>query len=137
MKKISAENFVIPIGIGIALLVSLTITLLGAALGAWAIVTGKIGEGTIGLVTTPTIILAAAVGALIGSVIIKKMRLPMCLICGMCYLLSLLAITALFFDGQYQGIGLGLIAVLAGCVPVAFLPGKKAKIGKGRKRAYR
>ena len=137
-KKLTADgSAVIPLGLGIGLLVSILFTVAGAAICAWLISSERIGEESIGLLAAVIVILAAAVGAFSASLTVKKMRLQICLLSGVCYFLVLLATTALFFGGQFKGIGIGLIAVSAGCVPIAFLPIKNGRAGKRKRRAYR
>ena len=56
---------------------------------------------------------------------------------GVCYYLTMLAMTALFFGGQYQGMGVSAIIVLAVCVVIAFLPLKNSQARGKRKKVYR
>ena len=81
--------------------------------------------------------LAAAVGAWVSASLIKRLRLQMCMLSGACYLLTLLAITALFFGGQYQGIGVIAIVILFGCAIVAFIPTKNGDFKNKRMKGYR
>ena len=137
LKKLTTERTIIPLGLGIGLLISMLLTIAGTAVCAWLILAERIGESSIGLFATIMVILASAAGAFAAAYIVKKLRLPMCLLSGLCYFVTLLCTTALFFGGQFQGIGIGALAVLAGCVPIAFLPTKNSRVGKWRKKAYR
>jgi hypothetical protein len=136
-KKISSEMTIMSIGIGLGLLSSWLITIGGSAIYAWLLVTEKIGEGSIGLLAAILIILASAMGALTGTLCIKKNKLSICLICGCGYYLTLLGVTTLTFGAQYQNLGIGAVGVIAGCVPIAFLPLSKGRVGKWRKKVFR
>lgn len=135
-KKVTGTAMAIPAGLGIGIGVSLVVTLLGAALTAWLIGAERIGEASIGYGAMAILVLASAVGAFVSSSLIKRLRLQICLLSGVGYFLTLLGMTALFFGGQYQGMGVSSIAVLIGCVAVAFMPGKSSPQGKRRKFAY-
>lgn len=135
--KVSGKAMGIPAGIAIGDLVSLAITVAGAAFSAWLVSTQKIGEGGIGYAAMIVVTLAAAVGAWISTMMIKRLRLQMCMLSGVCYFLTLLAMTALLFGGQYQGIGVEAVLILAGCGVVAFIPNKKGQFKVKKKRAYR
>lgn len=121
---------IIPKGIGIGLVVSMTCTILGAAITAWLLVSEKLGEGSIGYIAVMLLLLSSILGAFISFSFIKQKRVPICLIAGSVYFLSLLAMNALFFHGMYDGVGESALVVLAGCLSVAILglkEGKKTK----------
>ena len=81
--------------------------------------------------------LAAVIGTWIAVMLIKRLRLQMSLLFAGCFYLVLLSMTALLFGGQYQGMGVSAVIVLAGSMAIAFLPSKGMKIGKKKKMAYR
>ena len=127
----------IPAGIGLALLISMLVTLAGSAIAAALISSERIGEGAIGYASMLTLGLAALAGAWIAVILVKRLRLQVAMIFGGCYYLLLLATTALLFGGQYQGMGVTAIVVLAASALVAFLPMTKSKTWKKKKVAYR
>jgi hypothetical protein len=55
-----------------------------------------------------------------------------CCITGMVYFLGLLAATALFFGGNYKGVGISAIVVIIGTLSAGAL-GLKRKAGPGRR----
>ena len=136
-KKVTGTAMAIPAGLGIGIAASLAVTLLGAAFIAWLIAGERIGEASTGYGAMAILVLASAVGAFVSSSLIKRLRLQICLLSGVGYFLMLLGMTALFFGGQYQGMGVSGITVLIGCVAIAFLPGKNSRNGRKRKFAYR
>ena len=130
MKKNTASS--IPAGIGIGLLVSMVVTLAGAALTAYLIHKESIPEEGMGYGILLTLLLSAAVGAWVAAKRIQRLRMQMCMLSGFCYYLTLLAMTALFFGGQYNGMGITALVVIGGCGTVAILGvggGKHRKIG--------
>ena len=127
----------IPAGLGIGALISLLTTLAGAALVSYLVAAEKIGEGTIGVSAMIILAVAAAVGAWCAVCVVKRLRLQVCMMTGACYYLSLLALTALFFGGRYQGMGISALIVLGGCTLVALIPSKNGQFFKKGKRAYR
>ena len=135
--KVSGKTMGIPSGIAIGTLISLVVSIVGAAVSAWLVSSEKIGEGGIGYAALVVVALAAVSGAWFSTSVIKRLRLQMCLLSGGCYFLCLLAVTALFFEGQYRGIGSVVIAILCGCGIVALAPMKKNQFKSKRKRGYR
>ena len=77
-------------GIGIGLVVSLLGTVLGSAIAAWVLATEKIGEGSVGYIAVIMLLLSSMFGALASSTCIQQKRLPVCLLSGGVYLISLL-----------------------------------------------
>ena len=136
-KKVSGTAMSMPAGLGIGLLVALVITVAGAAITAWLIASEKIGESSCGYAVMLILGLGVGLGALSAVYFTKRQRLLVCMLTGVCYYLSLLAMTALFFGGQYQGMGVSAIVILAVCALIAFLPMKNGqRLGK-KKKLYR
>ena len=136
-KKVSGAAMTIPAGLGIGLLVSMVITLAGAAAASHLVASEKIGEGSIGFAAMIILALASVMGAWCAISLVKRQRLQVCMMAGGCYYLTLLAITALLFGGQYQGMGVTAIVIAVGCSLVALLPNKIGSKIKTKKRAYR
>lgn len=122
----------IPKGIGVGLAASIASTIVGSVIAAWLIGTEKIGEGSIGYITMVLLLLSSITGAVVSFGIIKQKRLPVCLFAGGTYVLSLLAINALFFQGTYSGVGESALVILAGVMSVAVLGLKSDKKIKRR-----
>ena len=135
--RASGKTMGIPAGIAIGILISMLISLGGAALTAWLVSAEKIGEGGIGYAAVFAVALASAAGAWFSTSAIKRLRLQMCLLSGACYFLTLLGMTALFFGGQYQGIGTMAIVILCACAVIAFSPMKNGRFKLNKKKSYR
>ena len=84
------------------------------------------------------LLLASAAGSAVAEGTIQRLRIQMCLAAGGGYYLCLLAVTALFFGGQYQGMGVTALMVLCGAVLVILLaPGGKNRAGCRRRKKHR
>lgn len=123
-----------PKGIGIGAAVSIMTTVLGVAIAGWLLSAEKIGESSIGYITVMLLLLSSILGAFTSVCTIKQKRVPVCVITGGVYLLSLLAINALFFHGTYSGVGESALVILAGVLTVAILGLKSDKKHKIKKR---
>lgn len=124
-RKVTGKASTIPVGIMLGLGVSMLITVAGAAAAAWLISSEVTAQDSIGYLSAAVLVLSSAAGALAAAGKIKRMRLQMCIAFGVCYYLTLLAMTALFFGGQYEGMGVTAVAVALGCAGGA-LAGMKA-----------
>ena len=129
----------IPAGIAFGVLISMIITLLGTAISAYLVHSESIRQESIGYASMAVLLVSGAVGALTAINRIKRMRLQMCLLSGACYFLVLLSVTALFFGGQYAGVGATGLTILIGCGSVAALSVLLEKKGSTHRRnkAYR
>lgn len=107
-------------------------TVLGAALVAKLVDSETIQPEAIGYGSMGILLTASALGALAAYGKVKKNRAPVCFGVGGIYYLCLLAMTALFFGGQYTGMGVTAVMILLGCC-AAMLPGLKGRGGASRK----
>ena len=129
-KKVTGKSKPIAAGLVIGSIISVILTLLGAAITANLVLSGKLKTENVGYSAIIILLLASFIGAWICAVMVKRRWLLMCLGAGGIYYLSLLAITALFFGGQYQGLCVTALAVLGGSGAVGLLGIK----GKNRSR---
>lgn len=121
-------------GMGVLLgtLLGMGITIAGAMIGAAMISRGTIPEQGIGYCSAAIILISSILGPVYAAGLIKHRRVYVCAITSLIYYGALLAITALFFGGQYKGMGVTALLVAGGC-GVSILMGMK---GEG-KRAVR
>ena len=104
----------IPGGIAFAAGITILYTLAGAAVTAWAVIRGTIPEQAIGYGVLIILITGSFLCAQTAWIKIKHRRAMVGLLSGLVYLLALLAINAMFFGGQYEGVGVTALAILAG-----------------------
>jgi len=136
MKQLVKRNgraMGMPGGLLIGLCVSLGITLIGAAILASMVDREYLPWENIGYGVLMVVIGAAAAGSWVSERKIKRQRLAVCALSGLVYWLALLAVTALFFGGQYEAVGVTLGLIVAGC-GVTCLMGGRSRGGKRRKK---
>lgn len=79
------------------------------------------------------LLLASFIGAMVSCGMIKRKRMQMSLLSGAILWLMLLGFTALFFGGQYEGVGVTGGLVLAGSISAGLTGSKPKKGRKGKK----
>lgn len=136
-RKATGKAISIPLGLGIGLIVCMAITLITSAISANLILNERIGEGAMGYCAMVTLLLSSAAGAWLAAVLIKHRWMIVCMGVGGIYFLTLLGITALFFGGQYQGIGVTALMILGGSGSVGLLGLKHANGRKKHRKKYR
>lgn len=120
-QKVTGTAVSIPVGLAIGTGVSLGITALLSALTAWLILGGKLSENSVGYCAMVILLASSAAGAATAIARIKRRRFQMGLAAGGIYFACLLAATALFFGGSYEGIGVTALMILCGCGLVILL----------------
>ena len=133
-RKVTGKAMPLPMGLALGLGISLVITLSVVGLLANMILNEKLGEQAIGYGAMVIVPVSTAIGALMAALAVKHQWLAVCAGVGGLYYLSLLSITALFFGGQYSGMGFTSFLVLLG-IGVASAVGlrgekKRPKIAK-------
>ena len=137
IKKFKSKVMGIPVGLVVGVMSSLLLTFIGTAIVASLLAAEKIGEDTIRYAVIIIHAISGALGAFLSVSLTKRLRLQVSLLSGVCYYLMLLAMTALFFGGRYQGIGVTAVIIMAVCLVIAFLPAQSGELWKKRKKAYR
>lgn len=138
-KKPTGRAMSIPGGLALGAAVSLGVTLILSAAVAKMVDAELMGEGAIGYGALITLLTAAIAGAAFAATKIKRQRILVCCLSGLVYYITLLGVTALFFGGQYQGMGVTALVVAGGCGTVVLMGLNQGK-GKGnrhRKRLHR
>lgn len=123
----------IPAGLAGGTLVSAGITLAGALLTANLIGREVLSWNRCGYAVMVILLLSSWGGAMVAAGKIKRQRLLVCLGSGAIYFIMLLLATALFFGGQYSGVGETGLLIFCGSMLGSFvrLEGKNRR--KGRK----
>ena len=136
-QKPSGRAASMPAGLLTGTALSLGITLLLAALAAWLVLEEVIEETHIGYCVMVILMAASFLGALTACGRIKRQRLLVCMLSGSVYFLLLMSITALFFGGQYEAVGVTGILVFGGSMLAVLSSGSNSREGKRRKRRLR
>ena len=103
-------------GAAVSLLVCMITTLIGISISAYMIHKELIDQNSGEIVTMVVLTVSSAAGALTAMQKIKGLMIPITLLSVMTYILMLFSVTALFFEGQYNGVGRVVSAILLGGV---------------------
>lgn len=133
-RKVTGTASSMPVGFLTAAAISLLVSFGGAGLFGYLISKEVLQESSIGYCAMTLILLSSIAGAAVAVAKIKRRRVFVCAISGLIYFGILLSMTALFFGGQYQGIGATALLVIAGCTIVAMFGLKREKAPKYRRR---
>lgn len=138
-RKVTGTASSLPGGIGFGLMLSLGMTVLGCAMIAYLMLTQKLQEEAIGYASIAVLAMSSAAGAFLSAGLTKRMRAQVCMMTGAGYYLALLGCNALFFGGQYAGLGVTAIVIFLGCGCAALfgIVRQKGSKRKFKKPAYR
>ncbi len=129
-RKPSGRTMSMAAGLALGGCISLVITLILSAVGAKLMDSQVIPEHGAGYLSLGILLLASILGAAVAYRKIRRQRLVVCMASGGIYYGILISMTALFFGGQYQGMGVTALVVLAGA-------GTTALVGMGQGRGHR
>lgn len=120
------------IGVGICIIVALGLSAAVAGL----LLSEKIAEGSLGLVSLGILFLSGWSGSLIAAKLVGRMPAIVCGAVVGAFLLILVGGNMLFLDGQIDGIGGGLLALLASYGVACLLSLPKGKRGLKHKKIH-
>ena len=136
-KRKQTGNFNFGTGVGFGIAVSVFLSVLLAMLLTTMVLNERAGECTIEY-AVPVI---AFVSSLAGSVVAGKMaREKVAILAGVtgaAYILILIGMGILFFDGGFHNLWSSLLSVVAGCVVSCAICIRGGRSGSKRKRVYR
>ncbi|MDO5399857.1 MAG: hypothetical protein Q4F17_02610 [Eubacteriales bacterium] len=126
----------VPAGLAVGLGVSLSIT--AAAIGVLAklVDAETLPWENMGYGIMVMLLAASFFGALAAYARVKRQRLMVCLLAGVVFYGCLLSFTALFFGGQFDGMGVSFLLTLAGSGAAGLL-GLRQGRGGAKKRLRR
>lgn len=125
-----------PKGLMVGTLAAMVSTLALSALLAALIVSGTVCEGNLGYGVMALLFVSAALGGFVAYRRIKHRRALIFLGAAVCYLVTLTALTALFFGGQFDGFFPTAMLIIGGSGS-AFLLSARAGKGGIRSKKYR
>ncbi len=132
-QKNTGRALSMPKGLAWGAATSLAITIAGTAFVSRLIHSETIEESAIGYAVMGMLLLGAYLGALVAINKIKRQRLAVCMISGGIYLVMLLGITALFFGGQYEAVGVTACLIFGGSFLAVLSEKRPGRRGKGRR----
>ena len=124
----------VPAGLALGAGVSVAATVVISLIGAQMIMNEILPQEQIGYCSMIALLAGTILGSVTASGKVKHRRIIICLLSGGIYLCILLAATALFFGGQYDGFWVTVVTVMVGCVASALLMNMK---GEGRTKHRR
>ena len=141
--KVTGRALSMPTSFAIGVCISLGLTLILSAVLAKLISIEKVEWERVGYWIMAILLTASVVGTKATCAMIKRRKAMSCLIVGALYWLGLLIIAALFYGGQYTGIGVSGMMILCGCAVVCLLELRAVRGSgttrfneKGRKKHY-
>lgn len=120
-------------GIAAGVAAALAVTLLLGALLAFFISREVVRQENLGYGVMAILFLSAALGSRLAYGRVRHRRPLVFLLAAIGYLVSLTAITALFFGGQFEGIFPTAMLIIGGSGTAFLLPGQGRESGKPRK----
>lgn len=132
-RKVTGNASSMPVGLALGAAVSLLMTLAGAWFFAYLISREILEEVSIGYCAMFIILLSSITGTSAAMGKIKRRRGHVCGLSGLIYFMMLLSMTALFFGGQYHGVGVTALLIMAGSGTVALLGLRGERRGHRRK----
>lgn len=115
-QKVTGRATSIPVGLAAGLGMAVGFSTLAIALAAYLISEAYLPMDAIGYCAIITLLGSSYFGAKVATGKIKRLRIQMSLISGGIYFLLLLAITAIFLKGEYEGVGVTLFVVASGAI---------------------
>lgn len=112
-RKRNGRVMSIPAGVGFGVCVSYLVTLAGAAMVAWLVLSERIGEENIGWGSMIVLLLASAIGTVTAWRSIRHKRWMVTGLAAAGYYIALL-VTALAFGGGFTGMGTTAVTVALG-----------------------
>ena len=127
----------IPAGLALGCVLSVGITVIFAGIVAKLIDLEKMKETAIGYSALGILLAASYLGCVTAGEAIKHRKAMVCGLGALIYYLILVSATALFFGGEYRGMGVTALVVLCGGVLAFMTTARKGREGSGkRKRKY-
>ena len=122
-KKPTGVAVSMPSGLAWGAFVGVAMTALTSLLGAQMIHNEVLDQEMIGYCSLTALLTGTILGAMTSMRRIQRRNLQVCLLNGAIYFCILLASTALFFGGQYEGVGISFVTVTLGSLAAAILRG--------------
>ena len=113
-RKVTGRASSVPAGLAAGVITAMGITLLTSLLVAYLVSGEFIEQDKIGYGAIAVLLLSSGIGARLAITKIKKMPIQIAALCGLLFYIVLLLMTALFFGGQFDGMGVTLVVVLLG-----------------------
>ncbi len=129
-KIIKKRNTSMPIAVMGGVIVSLIVTVVGMMISTQLLNSSRITENMMSFICPVIWFLSSCFGGIAASIIESKNFLLTSTLSATVYFAVLFTLSAMFFEGNYNSIGWGILSVLLGIIPGLFLFLKKSKSAK-------
>ncbi len=136
-QKRTGKASSMPAGLAIGAAVSIGITIIAAWILAKLLDAQTLAWQNVGYGIMILILLSSMGGAVVSIGKIKRRKLMVCMLSGLIYFIQLLSITALFFGGKYDAVGVTALLIFGGCGTIALLTLRSNRGGKRRHKTVR
>lgn len=133
MAKRDGRALSIPAGLTYGATVSVILLIGLCGIVAKLVLEGILAETDAGYGVLVLLLMSSFAGALTAHRKIKRQRMMVCLLTGVLYVMILISVTALFFGGQYEAVGVTILVVLGGAISAGLI-GVKEKRRRIRKK---
>lgn len=131
-KRLSKKERGLPEALGVGLLVGVVFTLLGTGLLAYLVEAETVEMSGVNSGSVVIHLIGSAITGLVAYGVMKRQRIVVAALSSLCYFLVQIGATALLFEGQYEGVGAGVLAIIGGGV-LSILPGLISRNSGGKK----
>lgn len=132
-QKATGKAMSIPGGLAVGVTTSLITMMLCICLLAALIDREVLQWKQIGYGIMLVLLASSAIGSVVSCHKIKHQILLVGVLSGSIFYMMLLGITALFFGGQYEAVGVTALLTIGGSIAASLLTAGGGKAGKGRK----
>lgn len=132
-RKPTGTAVSIPKGLMLGALAAATVTLLGTFLAAWVIEKGFVKWENVGYAVLVILLLSSWTGAVIAVHKVKRQKIMISMASGCIYLCLLFISAAMFFGGQFSGVGETALVILCGSV-LGIFTGNSGKQKRNRQK---
>ena len=132
-QKNNGRALSMPVGLAYGATVSIAITVLIASILSKLTVSEMLAENNIGYGVMILLLISSFGGSLSAYSKIKHQRMLVCILSGAIYFGILLAVTALFFGGQYNAVGVTAVLIFGGSLTAGLLGLRRGRGGKRTK----
>lgn len=135
-RKPSGTAKSMPAGLAFGWMAELLVTAAACLLLAMLILNGRAGWEAMGYGVMVILLLSSYLGAAISCKLVERRKLLVCALSGAIYLLTLMAIVVLFFDGSFDAIWATAMLIAGGAAAAALMHCHEAP-EKSRRRKKR
>lgn len=137
--KVTGRASSVPAGLAAGAMVSILVTAVICVISGWMIGSEMIEQNKIGYCSITALIASAILGSMVASKKVQRKRFLISMASGGIYYAILAAVTIIFFDGSFQGMGVTFLTIMIGVLASALFSnrGRSAGFSRRRKKIHR